>query len=91
MKWLVAIAVMGLVALGITMTVEAPLTLLTGWAPFLGRVLPRVTLDLRTVAVGAAAFVVFAAGIHWFGRSAYRPAPPPGQAGTAPNGEHIDA
>jgi hypothetical protein len=47
-----------------------PWKLLTGWAPFVVRTLPRVTVDWRTVGVGAAAVVLFAAGVHLLGRSA---------------------
>jgi hypothetical protein len=74
MKWLLAIVVIGLIALGVTMTTEAPWTLVCGWAPFLARVLPRITVNAQTATVGAAAFVIFTAGVHWLGRSAYDPA-----------------
>ena len=73
MKWLLMAFVAFLIALGAATTVAVPWTLVTGWAPFLGRVLPRVTIDGRTAIFGIAAFVLFTAGIHWFGRSAYRP------------------
>ena len=74
MKWLLATFVVFLIALGVATTIAVPWTLVTGWVPFLGRVLPRVTVDGRTATFGIVAFLLFAAGIHWLGRSAYRPA-----------------
>jgi hypothetical protein len=68
-KRVLVIVTIGLVV-GAALADEVARTLLTGWAPFLVRVLPRVTIDWRTVGVGAAAVVLFAAGAHWLARSA---------------------
>ena len=74
MKWLLILValVLGLFVVGRLTTGEVPVILVTGWAPFLARVLPRVTINGPTVAVGAAAFVLFTAGVHWLGRTANR-------------------
>jgi hypothetical protein len=47
----------------------AGLWLLFGWITFPFRVLTDVSVDRASVAVGAAALVLFAAGVHWLGRT----------------------
>jgi prepilin-type processing-associated H-X9-DG protein len=69
MKLLAVLVFVGLVALAIVGTLEAPIVLIFGWIPFLGRIVPRVTFHWPTVAVGCAAFGLFIGGIHWLGRS----------------------
>jgi len=65
----------GLVAIGFlvvvaaVLTIQAAFTLVFGWAPFIGRVLPQMTVDGPTVAVGAAATVLFAAVFHRVART----------------------
>jgi hypothetical protein len=74
MKWLLffTAVMVGLVLLGAVTTIEVPWQLVTGWVPYLARVLPRMTIDLRTTAVGVAAFVLFLAGLHGLGRAINR-------------------
>jgi hypothetical protein len=64
------VVALGLIIFGALTTAAVPLTLLIGWAPYLGRVLPHVTANAATIAVGAAAIVLFLAGVQWFGRTA---------------------
>ena len=59
----------GWVALAEVATGFAPLALAFGWIPFLFRVLPRITVDWGSVAVGGVAVVLFCGGIHWIGRA----------------------
>ncbi len=68
-KFVALVLVVSLVGLGVAGTIEAPFTLLFGWISFLWRVLPKVTVDEPSVGVGCAALVLFAAGVHWAGRS----------------------
>src|SRR5262249_49628739 len=60
---------------------DIPRALLLGWVSFLARVLPGVTADWPSVAVGGAAVVLFTAGVHAIGRAWYRR-----RAGQAPAG-----
>jgi hypothetical protein len=71
-KWLLLFTAVGLVALGAATTAEVSWTLISGWVPYLYRVLPKVTIEWRAVAVGVAAVVLFTAGVHWLGRTAFR-------------------
>lgn len=48
------------------------LTTLFGWAAFLGRVVPRMTVDPGAVVVAAVALVLLTVGMHVAGRKAYR-------------------
>src|SRR5206468_3147156 len=48
---------------------EVPRTLLFGWLFFLARVLPRMTVDAPSVAVGGVAVLLFTAGVHLIGRA----------------------
>ena len=50
-------------------TIEGAFTILIGWTPFLGRVLPEAEPDGPSVLVGALALLLFAAVVHGFGRS----------------------
>jgi prepilin-type processing-associated H-X9-DG protein len=61
-----------LVVLAAFLTLEAPLALLFGWVPFLMRVLPKVTVDGPSAAVGGIAALLLAFGVHRIGR-AWRP------------------
>jgi hypothetical protein len=64
-RWLIVLAVVtGLVALGLRGTAEAPVTLVIGWVPFLGRVLPRMTVDGPSLLMGGVALLVFGVGLH---------------------------
>jgi hypothetical protein len=49
--------------------IDAILALLFGWVQYLYRVFPRITVDRGSGAVGAAAIVLFTAGVHAAGRS----------------------
>jgi hypothetical protein len=49
---------------GLAFPIETAFWILVGWAPFLDRTLPRVTVDWMGVATAAVAFIVFAAGMH---------------------------
>jgi prepilin-type processing-associated H-X9-DG protein len=42
--------------------------LILGWLFFLGRVLPRISMDGAAIAVALAALLLFTTGIHWLGR-----------------------
>jgi prepilin-type processing-associated H-X9-DG protein len=61
-------------------TWEGGVAMLFGWISFLGRVLPRLSADWPSIAVGLGAVVLFAAGIHALGFSWQRQR-------TAPEGE----
>jgi prepilin-type processing-associated H-X9-DG protein len=63
-----AILLVAFVLLAVFTTISVPLTLLFGWIGFLVRVLPQVRVDRPSVAVGCAALVLFAAGVHWMGK-----------------------
>jgi hypothetical protein len=64
-RWVIVLAaVAGLVALWLRGTVEAPVMLIFGWVLFLYRVLPHMTVDGPSLVIGAAAVVVFGAGLH---------------------------
>ena len=67
--WLTLAAgvVAGWVVLAQVATFLAPLALIFGWAFFLLRVLPQMTVDWASVLVGATAILLFCAGIHWLG------------------------
>lgn len=60
---------------GAATTYSAPFVLLFGWAGFLWRILPKVSVDGPSVVVGCAALVLFAGGVHWAGRSWLRAVP----------------
>lgn len=68
MRTVLAVVVV-LVVVGVLATAEGAFMLLFGWIPFLGRVLPDVRPDGPSVAVGAVALALFAAGVHVLGRS----------------------
>lgn len=61
--------VVSFVLVAIATTIEGAFTVLFGWIPFLGRVLPEVQPDGPSVVVGALALLVFGVGVHWLGRS----------------------
>jgi Protein of unknown function (DUF1559) len=58
-----------LVVLAVLLTVEGALALVFGWVFFLVRMVPRMAPDWPSLAVGAAAVGLFAAGAHWAGRA----------------------
>jgi hypothetical protein len=72
--WTACLLVAGVLVLLISCVWQPALVgaLLIGWIQYLARVLPRMTVDRGTVVVGTVAFVLFAAGVHWIGRS-WRP------------------
>ena len=59
----------GLIAIGAATTYEVPVELVLGWVPFLWRALSRISWAGGTVAVSAAALLLFTAGVHLMGRS----------------------
>lgn len=64
-RWLIPLGlVAGLVALALRGTVEAPVTLVFGWVPFVWRIAPRVSVDGPSLTIGAAALLVFGVGLH---------------------------
>jgi hypothetical protein len=73
-KFWILLAVLApiLLIVGLARNPAITLLILFGWAQYLARVLPRMTMDCGTVAVGTVAFVLFAAGIHALGRT-WRP------------------
>lgn len=67
MKWaFLALVAIGLVVLGSMTSGEAVGAILFGWISFLTRVLPQVRIHWPSVAMGATAFCLFVAGLHWF-------------------------
>ena len=62
-----------LVLLASFVSADASVNLVFGWITFLWRVVPRMTCDWPSVAVGGAAITLFAAGVHAIGRRARRP------------------
>jgi prepilin-type processing-associated H-X9-DG protein len=56
-------------ALGAATTYEVPVELVLGWVPFLWRLPSRISWAGGTVAVSAAALLLFTAGVHVTGRS----------------------
>jgi hypothetical protein len=79
----IAAIVVALIALIWALTAEGALAIVFGWAAFLQRVVPRMTVYRPSVMVGATAFVLLMIGVHWFGRSLRR-APSPGGAAPRP-------
>jgi|SRR5579883_306708 len=71
--------VASLILIAVATTVEGAFTILFGWIPFLGRVLPEVQPDGPSVLVGMLALLLFTAGVHWLGRSWRRSAEPAGR------------
>jgi hypothetical protein len=66
-----------LLVVGVVFTkLEGGITLLFGWIPFLGRVLPRITVDWPSVWVGVVALTLFAAGVHAVGWTTRKPSAP---------------
>ena len=63
----VLVAVFSLIAA--VATIDGAFAIIFGWIPFLARVLPEVKPDGPSVLVGGIALFVFAAGVHWLGRS----------------------
>ncbi len=79
MRTLTVAAIMAsLVMIAVATTIEGAVTIVFGWVPFLGRVLPEVKPDGPSVVVGALALLSFGAGVHWLGRSWRRTANPVG-------------
>jgi hypothetical protein len=74
-KVAIALLAAGFVVLGVATNYEVPLVLLLGWISFLARVLSRITWDWGTLAVSAAALVLFTAGVHFIGWSWRRRVP----------------
>jgi len=67
MKWaFLALVAIGLGVLGSMTSGEAVGAILFGWIGFLTRVLPQVRVYWPSVAMGATAFCLFTAGLHWF-------------------------
>lgn len=67
MKWaFLALIAIGLGVLGSMTSGEAVSAILFGWIGFLTRVLPQVRVYWPSVALGATAFCLFVAGLHWF-------------------------
>ena len=62
------------VLLAVFTPLEVPVELLLGWPWFLARVLPGVTIDRASLAVGVGAAVLFTLGVHRLGRAWYRQA-----------------
>ena len=58
-----------LAPMGLVLPLELLFFLAFGWALFLVQVLPQVEADWSSAAVGAAALLLFAAGLHWLLRS----------------------
>ncbi len=56
------------IAIAVLTTIEGAFTILIGWIPFLGRVLPEAEPDAPSVLVGALALLLFTAVVHGFGR-----------------------
>lgn len=69
MKGLIGLAAVIVVAVGAVASVEGAFFLVFGWIPFMGRVGPAVSPDGPTVWVALSALLLFAAGVHWIGRS----------------------
>lgn len=66
MKWaFLALVAIGLGVVGCMIGGEAVQALLFGWIGFLTRVLPQVRVYWPSVALGATAFCLFVAGLHW--------------------------
>jgi hypothetical protein len=66
----------GFLLLGFVAGFELPWVLFAGWLFYLGRVLPRVSVEWPSVAVGVGAVMLFTAGVHRVGRTwARRPHP----------------
>lgn len=78
---LLAVCLLGVLAA--VLSLEGVGALLFGWIPFLNRVMPRMTVDWPSVAVGVVAVLLFLIGVHWLARSwqravnATRPSLPP--------------
>jgi len=64
MKKLAIVIAIGLVLLGCLGSIEAPVALIFGWIPFLASVVPRMTADVPSLAVGVVAVILFAGGVH---------------------------
>jgi hypothetical protein len=58
----------GLLAVGAAIFSEIGRILLFGWIAFLGRTIPRATVNLSGVASGAVALLLLVALVHYFGR-----------------------
>ena len=61
--------VLVLILLAVVTTIEGAFTIVLGWIPFLGRVLPEAEPDGPSVLVGALALILFGGCVHWLGRS----------------------
>ncbi|WP_422924828.1 DUF1559 domain-containing protein [Singulisphaera sp. PoT] len=55
-----------LICMGIILPFDLALNLAFGWAPFLYRVIPQLTLNVGSVLAATAAVVAFALGLHGF-------------------------
>lgn len=82
MKKLAVFLGVGVLLLAVSAPFEVPFALLFGWAPFLFRTLPRITVDGPSVAVAGLALVLFTLGVHRAGRAWRRRAGTP--ASTSP-------
>jgi len=72
---LTAVAIVAsFILIAVLTTIEGAFTILIGWIPFLGRVLPEAEPDGPSVLVGALALLLFTAVVHGFGRSRNRTA-----------------
>src|SRR5262249_17442122 len=68
-KKLLVLAALGVILVGVFGSFEAGAALAFGWAAYLIRVVPRITVDWPSVGVGLAAIVLFTGGFHFVGRS----------------------
>src|SRR5688500_9464784 len=68
----VGVIVVLLVCVGFTLPFEFLFYILFGWALFLWRVLPQITIDWGSAALGGMALALFAGGLHGLLRSFYR-------------------
>jgi prepilin-type processing-associated H-X9-DG protein len=74
MKALGAVLIVAFLVAAILTGFEGGVSLLTGWIPFLGRALTRLSPDWPSILVGGLAFAMFAICIHALGFSMRRPA-----------------
>lgn len=69
MKIVVGILAVSFVAVTLLTTWEGGFAVLFGWIPYLGQVVPKVSADRGSVAVGVVAVLLFAMGIHALGKT----------------------
>ncbi len=64
----IVLCIVGVLAI-VSLFFDAGQTVFFGWVGYLLRVLPQVNPDPKTVAVGIAAIIAFAIGVHWLGQA----------------------